>query len=188
MTSQNVMRWEKSSQVIVIDLDLKRKDIITKIPYYSLFYSHLIHLIILILVRWNSTTCIFGLTEKQTGHPRPWHWWEVSAHSAELWPGHRNGLPYLHETETGPPHWPGLASSGGPYHVGSAAVQQDPGSHGSISTGDIEFLPPYSDILRGPCGVFVNLQLIWSYTVPLYPCVASGSSFHTRGQENHQKL
>lgn len=91
-------------------------------------------------------TLILRTHWKQTGHPRPWHWREVPAHSAELWPGHWNGLTYLHEAETGPTHWQGHAPCGGPYHVVSAAVQQDPGSHGSISTSNIEFLLLYNEI------------------------------------------
>lgn len=105
--------------------------------------------ILLILVVYDVIKCnymSFCTPLKQTGHSRPWYWWEVSVHSAELWLWYWNGLPYLHEAETGPSHWPGLAPGCRSDHVGSAAVQQDPGSYGSLSTGNAQYLPIYNKI------------------------------------------
>lgn len=83
---------------------------------------------------------ILFCTKKQTGHPRSWHWREVSAAPAELWQRHWKCLQTLHETETRPPHWPGPTPGGRSYLVGASVVQQDPSSDGSLPAGKYSLL------------------------------------------------
>lgn len=137
--------------------------------------------------------------KKQTGHPRPWHWREIPAHSTKLWSRHWNGFPNLHEAETRSPHWPGLAPSGGPDHVGSTAVQQDPGSHGSLSTGNVEYTVCLSTVKLHSCTIevvtaFVLLLLFYSrihVSVFLFlqkNTILSYSLYSIQGFFPHQRL
>jgi len=143
------------------------------------------------------TTCAFGL--KQTGHPWSEHWREVSANSAELWSRHWNGVPHLCEAEAGPTHWQRYASGGRKDHVGSAAVQPNSCSHGSLSTGFNKFMAFYCFAPAYFCFILlfylfysqvycVDLLTYRCHSISFYSLTATRRSFHTWGQEDYQEF